>query len=180
MKIEITGNVPCTEAMRDKIEKQLTKLDKYHLIQMTPNVKADVTLEVRKTASKIKVVIHAIQNITLKAECSDDNIYDAVDKAVEKIEGQIRKYKTKYDKTKKKAIVDVAMDVEMVKEHEAEKDEFIKTKEIILKPMDINEAILQMETLGHDFFAFHDVDTGGVSVVYKNKSGYGLLETRTV
>ena len=63
----------------------------------------------------------------------------------------------------------------MVKEHEDEKDEFIKTKEIILKPMDINEAILQMEILRHDFFAFHDVDTGGVSVVYKNKSGYGLL-----
>ena len=107
----------------------------------------------------------------------DNDLYNAIDLVVDKLEGQIRKYKTRLSRKSKdnKLAFNVAS-IEPLGEEE--EDVIVKTKSIHPKPMDLEEAIMQMELIGHTFFVYKDIETNLISVVYKRNDGdYGLIET---
>jgi putative sigma-54 modulation protein len=175
MKIQISAkNYPMSEKLGNYIEKKLGKLDKYFNEDVTANV---VVSKLRETP-KIEATINAKQAV-FRAEMVNDSIYDAVDMATDKLANQMSKLKGKLEARYKD---NKALKLEFVPEPENEDYEeemtIVRRKEVELDPMVAEEAILQMEMLGHDFFVFLDMDTNAVSVVYKRKGGeYGLIET---
>ncbi|MBR3490132.1 MAG: HPF/RaiA family ribosome-associated protein, partial [Bacilli bacterium] len=105
----------------------------------------------------------------------DDDLYAAIDLVIDKLERQVRKNKDKLNK-KKKVIEDFEIDIE---DNFMEEEVIVKRKSIELKPIDEEEAILQMELLGHNFFVYKDIETGKICVLYKRKNGnYGIIETK--
>lgn len=176
MKIKFRGkNTWITDAMEHQITKKLSRLDKYFIV--SDNVEAKVLVKVYPHGQKLEVTIPT-EYVLLRAEAIDDDLYAAVDSVVEKLERQIRKYKTRLSRASKdnKLAFNVATLLEV--NEESKKDEVVKTKIINPKPMDLEEAIMQMELIGHSFFVFRDQENDSVSVVYKrHHSGYGLIET---
>lgn len=182
MEIKIRSDVVTTEAIKTKIEEQLGKLNKYSLLNQVPNITAKVVVKIypKQNRQKITVTIPINAKITLKAEASDEILYNAIDKVVEKLEGQIRKYKTQRDRSRQTPVCETTSEYIEKENYLDVEDTYIKAKEIDLNPMDLDEAIKQMEVLGHDFFVYRDRETNEVSIVYKKKNnkGYGLLETK--
>lgn len=174
MKFEIYGkNVTVTEAMRSKIEKKLSFLDKYLLID--DDTTARVVVRVYPTTQKVEVTIPTKVG-QLRTEVMHEDFYAAMDLAIDKLEDQIRRQKTKLSRRHKEklALSFVENDVDIFNK----KDEIVRTKTINAEAMDVEEAIIRMEMLGHSFFVYTDNDTEKVAVVYKrNDGGYGLLET---
>ena len=173
MKITISGkNIDVTEGLKAAVNEKLGKLEKY----FTPDTNVIVTLSVEKERQKIEVTIPVKGNIIRSEQVSSD-MYVSIDLVEEIIERQIRRYKTrlmnqKYDGTSFKQEF-------MEQEDEVEDDEIriIRSKKFAIKPMDVEEACVQMELLGHDFFVFRNADTFEVNVVYKRKGNtYGLIE----
>ncbi len=175
MKVSIRGkNITVTPGIQEKVEKKLSKLDKYFI---TKDVEAKVLVRTYPTGQKIEVTIPT-EYVLLRAEEVNDDLYDAIDLVVDKLEGQIRKYKTRLSRKSKnnKLAFNIATLEEL--EDDGEEDVIVKTKTINPKPMDMEEAIMQMELIGHTFFVYLDTESNKVSVVYKrNNGGYGLLET---
>jgi len=176
MKIKFRGkNTWVTDAMEFQITKKLSKLDKYFIVG--ENVEAKVLVKVYPRGQKLEVTIPT-EYVLLRAEAVDEDLYTAVDLIVEKLERQIRKYKTRLSRVSKdnKLAFNVATLLEV--EEESKQDEIVKTKIIDPKPMDFEEAIMQMELIGHTFFVYKDIENDSVSVVYKrHDGGYGLIET---
>ena len=176
MKVSIRGkNIALTEGIETKISKKLNLLDKYFI--MSENVEAKVLIRTYPVGQKIEVTIPT-EYVLLRAEVVDNDLYNAIDLVIDKLEGQIRKYKTRLSRKSKdnKLALNVAS-IEPL-EHE-EEDVIVKTKSISPKPMDMEEAIMQMELIGHSFFVYRDVETNEISVVYKRHNGcYGLIETQ--
>ena len=162
MKVNVIGkNVAITEGMKEAITAKLKKLEKYSFIN-----------ENDKASQKVEITIPT-KLAVLRAEVRDENAYPAVDKAVDKISDQIRRQKTKLEKKKK-----MALGISEAFAEKEEPEQVLRTKNITLQPMDADEAIMQMELVGHDFFAFLDEETKNVSIVYKRNDGeYGLIET---
>ena len=175
MKVSIRGkNIALTEGIETKINKKLSMLDKYFIV--SDNVEAKVLIRTYPVGQKIEVTIPT-EYVLLRAEVVDNDLYNAIDLVIDKLEGQIRKYKTRLSRKSKdnKLAFNVAS-IEPL-EHE-EEDVIVKTKSISPKPMDMEEAIMQMELIGHSFFVYRDVETNEISVVYKrHNGGYGLIET---
>lgn len=175
MKVQISSkNYPMSEKLSDYIEKKLGKLDKYFNEDVTANV---VVSKLRETP-KFEATINAKQAV-FRAEEVNDSIYDAVDMAIDKLANQMTKLKGKLEARYKE---NKALKLEFVPEPEDDEYEdemsIVRRKRVELTPMVAEEAILQMEMLGHDFFVFLDMDTNAVSVVYKRKGNdYGLIET---
>jgi putative sigma-54 modulation protein len=173
MKFIISGkNFEVTEALREKVGKKLGKLDKFFV----PQTEAHVTMSIQRNRHILEVTIPA-NGITLRAEVAGDDMYSCIDKAEDILERQIRKNKTRLEKklhagtfTPEFFSSDVAI--------EEEKDfKVVRTKRFAIKPMPVEEAILQMNLLGHEFFMFSNADTNEVNVVYRRKDGdYGLIE----
>ncbi len=166
-------NMEVTDALREVTEKKLSKLDKY----FQKDIEGNVTFSTQKNRKIIEVTIN-LPGTIIRAEESSDDMYASIDKAVDVLERQIRKYKTKLQKRYQNG---ETIRFENVMPLPAEKDEdkpkLVKRKKFGLKPMSYEEAILQMELLRHNFFVFMDADTDDVSVVYKRKDGnYGLIE----
>lgn len=176
MKVSIRGkNIALTEGIETKINKKLSMLDKYFI--MSDNVEAKVLIRTYPVGQKIEVTIPT-EYVLLRAEVVDNDLYNAIDLVIDKLEGQIRKYKTRLSRRSKdnKLALNVAS-IEPL-DHE-EEDVIVKTKSISPKPMDMEEAIMQMELIGHSFFVYRDVETNEISVVYKrHNGGYGLIETQ--
>ena len=174
MKVSIRGkNIALTEGIETKINKKLSMLDKYFI--MSDNVEAKVLIRTYPVGQKIEVTIPT-EYVLLRAEVVDNDLYNAIDLVIDKLEGQIRKYKTRLSRKSKdnKLALNVAS-IEPL-DHE-EEDVIVKTKSISPKPMDMEEAIMQMELIGHSFFVYRDVETNEISVVYKrHNGGYGLIE----
>lgn len=172
MKVIVRGkNIEITEAIESKIVKQLAKLDKYFII--SDDVEAKVLVRTYPYGQKIEVTIPT-EYVILRAEDVDDDLYSAIDKVLEKIEGQIRKQKTKLSRRHASKPFNIAS----IEDIQVEEDVLVKTKAIHPKPMDLEEAIMQMELLGHSFFVYLDNESQMVSVVYaRNDGGYGLIET---
>lgn len=170
MKFEIYGeNLNITAAMREKIEKKLTFLNKYILIN-DDSVARVVVKVYPKNLQKVEVTINTKVGI-LRAELMHEDFYSAFDLVIDKLEDQIRRQKTRLNKKHKEALnQNFYSDDEII-------DEIIRTKRVIAQEMDIDQAILEMEILGHSFFIFHDIDTDKKSVCYRrNDGGYGLIE----
>lgn len=171
MKIVISGkNIEVTNALKETVEKKLGKLEKF----FHKDVLANVTLSVQKNRQIIEVNI-PFAGAILRAEEWSIDLYQAIDDVVELLERQIRKHKTKLERRKHSG---ETIRFENVTEIEEEfKPKLVKTKRFAIKPMDEEEAILQMELLRHDFFVFRNSDTEEVNVIYKRKDGnYGLIE----
>lgn len=174
MKITVSGkNIQVTGALKSAVEKKISKLDKY----FNPDVEAHATLSVQRNRHTIEVTI-PFNGIILRGEESSEDMYALIDLVEEKLEGQIRKQKTKLqrrahgDSLRFQYIPDIEAD-DGVKED----SRIVKTKKFAMKPINAEEAVLQMEMLGHSFFAYRSGDTGEVNVVYKRKDGnYGLIE----
>lgn len=174
MKIKITGkNMDITDALREIAFKKLGKLDKY----FQGDVDTNVTFSVEKDRQIIEVTIN-LPGTILRAEEYSDDMYTSIDKAVDVLEGQIRKYKTKLQKRYQNGETIRFENIEpMPKLKEEDIPKLVKVKRFAMKPMDAEEAILQMELLRHNFFVFMNGETDEVNVVYKRKDGnYGLIE----
>lgn len=170
----ITKNIEITPALKDMVEKKISKLDKY----FEGSVEAKATLTVQKNRHRVEVVI-PFNGVLLRAEEITDDMYKSIDRVEEKLERQIRKQKTKLSKRVNNQLKfsEIATD----KFDEEYEGELVKTKKFAVKPMNVDEAILQMELIGHNFFVYKDADTNNVSVLYKRKDGnYGLLEPEYV
>jgi len=175
MKYNIRGEkVEITEAIKSYIVEKIGKLEKY--FDNFEDIEANVVIKIRGKEQKMEITIPTTQ-FTLRSEESHSDLYAAIDLTVDKLERQIRKNKTKINsKIKKNLIQNFDVVLEDTFEEEAR---VIKRKKIDMKPMDEEEAILQMEMLGHSFFVFNNIDTECVCVLYLRKDGnYGLIETK--
>ena len=171
MKYLIRGEkVQVTDSIKDYIEEKLSKMDKY--LDNPENVEAKVLIKVKGVEQRVEVTIQT-KGYFLRAEEAHSDLYAAIDLIIDKLERQFRKYKTKLlDKSRQENIQD-SFDIE-----EAVEEEIVKRKKIYLKPMDEEEAIMQMELLGHTFFVFKNIETDTICVIYKRHDGnYGLIET---
>lgn len=180
-RFEIHGdNITVTDAIRNYIEEKLSKLERY--FTNVPEANAHVKIKTYQDGkSKVEVTI-PLKDVTLRAEERHNDLYAAVNLIVEKLERQIRKHKTKVNrKFREKGVKNDIFPVLSGTEPEEEKGdeiEIIRSKQFALKPMDAEEAVLQMNMLGHDFFIFNDRETNETNIVYKRKDGkYGLIET---
>jgi len=181
MNFNIRGNkLEVTDAMREYVKKKLNKLKKY--FDTTPSSDVNVRLSVYNNDQRIEVTI-PMQDLLLRAEEHHADLYAAIDLVVDKLERQIRKYKTRVNrKLKQKGspkYIFAEMEQEALKAKEETSDdiEIVRTKRFNLKPMDTEEAVLQMNLLDHSFFVFTNAESGETNVVYKRKDGkYGLIE----
>lgn len=172
MRYIISGkNIEVTEGLRTAITDKLGKLERY----FTPDTEVQVTLSVEKERQKIEVTI-PVKGTVIRSEQVSNDMYVSIDLVEEVIERQLRKYKNK--------LIDKAQNaVQLSKafiEEDAYEDEdirIIRSKKFEMKPMDPEEACVQMELLGHNFFVFRNSESDEVNVVYKRKGNtYGLIE----
>jgi len=172
MRFEIVGkNVTITEPMRAKIEKKLSALQKYLLLD--EDVTARVVARVYPASQKIEVTIPTKVGI-LRTEVEHEDIYSAVDIAIDKLEDQLRRQKTRLNRRHRDSLAEAFL----LEAEEEEIDIPVKTKTLIAERMDLEEAIMQMELSNHDFYIYTDDESDRISVVYRrNNGGYGLIET---
>ncbi|WP_071393571.1 ribosome hibernation-promoting factor, HPF/YfiA family [Bacillus tuaregi] len=181
MNYNIRGeNIEVTPAIREYVEKKISRLEKY--FTETPKANVNVNLKVyNDKKAKVEVTI-PMQNLVLRAEEVNEDMYAGIDLITDKLERQIRKHKTKVNrKFREKGGINTLFNVttepgEPVVEDDNEL-EVVRQKSFDLKPMDNEEAILQMNMLGHSFYVFTNAETNRTNVVYKRKDGrYGLIE----
>ena len=161
-----------TKSIKEYIESKLSKLDKYF---NTDDYTATVLTKKEGRNQKIEVTIPT-NSFTLRNESVNEDLYAAIDNVVDKLERQIRKNKDKINKKHNKKVIE---DFELILEDEfIEEEKIVKRKKLDLKPIDEEEAIIEMEMLGHNFFVYKDAYSNKICVLYKRKSGnYGIIET---
>lgn len=176
MKFNIHGKkLEVTDSIKNYIEEKIGRLDKY--FKDPDNITTTVLIKLRGKGQVVEVTINANQFI-LRGEEMHDDLYAAIDKVSDKIERQIRKNKTRmHKKANKPLVADLVIDFEI--EDEKEENEIVKRKNIQTKPMSEEEAILQMELLGHEFFVFKNSETSDINILYRRKDGnFGIIETK--
>ncbi len=174
---EIRGQkIDVTEPIKKYIEEKIGRLDKY--FENPDELTATVVVRVRGKEQIVEVTIPA-KKVILRGEEASSDLYASIDLVSDKIERQIRKNKTKMQTKKAKPVFeDFAMNFE-INEEEANSNLIVKRKTIDMKPMSEDEAVLQMELVGHSFFIFKNSITNNISVVYKRTDGnYGLIDTK--
>ena len=176
MKITFKGkHIEVTDAMRNYIEKRLNKIDRHfdHILEVI------VTLSVEKNRQIVEATLQASRAL-IRAEEETDDMYTSIDKVVDKLGRQIQKYKEKYFQkpnpgSGRKELVNEGANIE-----DSEPDriaKIVKTKRFAIKPMSVEEAAMQMDLLGHNFFVFANDNNNKVNVLYKRKDGnFGLIE----
>lgn len=170
MNITIIGR-KCTprEAFKEKAEKKLAKVDKF----FSHEADAKITAIVEKSYQTVEITVNS-GGMVFRAQEKADTIDDALDKCVDNLIRRIRKNKTKLEKRLKDASFDGFAEEDITEETEFE---LVRTKAVAVKPQSVEEAILQMNMLGHEFYMFTNSATDLISLVYKRKDGgYGLLE----
>lgn len=186
MNVIIRGeNIEVTPSLQDYAEKRIGKLEKYFHSPLPAD--ARVNMRVHNTDQMVEVTI-PLQGLLLRAEVGHNDMYAAIDQAVDKLDRQIKKYKTKiYRKSRQdtrevnRQLNSAASTAIRTEESEAPENdsqfEVVRTKRFVLKPMTVEEAILQMDMLGHTFFVFNNAENGATNVVYRRKDGrYGLID----
>ena len=172
MKITISGkNIDVTQALRSVTEDKLAKLEKY----FTADAECIVTLSVEKERQKMEVTIPMKGHI-IRAEQQSDDMYVTIDLVVDVIEAQLKKYRKKLITKQQNSD---SLRKEFVEEEIADEEEIriVRAKKFGMKPRFPEDACVQMELLGHNFFVFRNAETGEVNVVYKRKDkSYGLIE----
>lgn len=181
MRIVIKSkNLEVTDALSDYIGKKVSKADRF-----LPNVdEAEVDLATQPTKSAqdrqvVQITLRSNTGLILRAEDRSSDLHTSIDTAMEKVSRQAKRYKGKHwrsnNRHREEATTAPVVEVDELEEAE-EMDEVVRTKRFQTRPMTVEEAIDQMELLGHDFFIFYNVDTNGFSVVYRRRDqGYGLL-----
>ncbi|NLW55515.1 MAG: ribosome-associated translation inhibitor RaiA [Firmicutes bacterium] len=173
MEVKVFGkNLEVTDALREYAEKKAGKIGKF-FAKDPP--KAQVTFSIERGVHVVDITI-SINGLLLRGEEKSSDMYSSVDGAVDKIERQIHKYKTRINRRlrdENKIISPTPTDTEEV----TAEPKIVRTKRFAINPMHAQEAVMQMELLGHNFFVFFNSDTEEVNVVYKRKDGnYGLIE----
>ena len=176
MRYTITGrNIEVTPGLKAAVEKKIGKLEHF----FTPDTEVFVALSAQKDMQKIEVTI-PVKGNTIRAEESSTDMYVSIDLVEEIIERQIRRYRKKLIDKKQAALSFSQNFIDECEEDETSYDDeiqIVKTKRFAVKPVNPEEACLQMEMLGHNFYVFLNSDTDQVNVVYKRKNGtYGLIE----
>lgn len=171
MKYTVRGQkLEVTDAIRDYAVSKIDKMEKY--FENPDEVSVKVVFSIRGREQKVEITINSI-NFDLRSEVSHSDMYAAIDLAVDKLEQQMRKFKSKL---MSKERVEIVYDEDIIDDDALE--DVVKRKKVYLKPMDEEEAIMQMELLGHTFFVFKDIKTEKVNVLYKRLDGaYGVIET---
>lgn len=172
MRYIISGkNIDVTEGLKSAIYEKIGKLERY----FTPETELHITLSVEKDRQKIEITIPVKGNI-IRAEQVSNDMYASIDMVEEIVERQLRKYKNKLVDQKQAAV----NFNQSFMDDESSEDEVIditRVKKFAMKPMDAEEACVQMELLGHSFYVFRNSETDEVNVVYKRKGNtYGLIE----
>ena len=176
MLLKVRGEkIKITPAIDSYIKEKIGRLDKY--FENPEEISASILVRVRGIDQIVEVTI-PIKNATLRAEERSKDLYAAIDLVTDKLERQIRKSKTKNKKQKVKTIVPEFI-FDYKEEVEEEAGKIVKEKIIETKPMSKEEAVLQMELVGHDFYVYKDDKNSEVAVVYKRKDGnYGVITTK--
>ena len=176
MEINIHGDkLKITKAMNEYIKEKLEKLDKY--LENSENVHAHVIVKVKGHEDTVEITI-PLKSFILRSEETQEDFYAAVDKTIDRLERQIRKNKTKLMSKKLKPSYDFNFATIELEEEQDEDKKVLKRKTVEVKPMNEEEAILQMELLGHQFYMYKDSETDKAAVVYKRNDGnYGIIES---
>lgn len=175
MLVNVHGkNVDITDAMQAAVEEKLSFIEKY--FEVDDSWRANVVVNTYPNDLKVEVTITSKIG-PLRAEVVHDDFYSALDKVVHKLEDQIRRHKTRISKRNRAGLSEAFL--EMIDESPSAQDDarLVRTKNVVAETMNLNDAILSMELLGHTFFIYTDDETNEVAVVYKRHDGdYGLLE----
>ncbi len=173
MNITVTGRkVTVKDTFKEMIAKELKKLDRF----FEDDADAKVTVTVEANRQTVEITIRA-GGIVYRAEQTAPRMEDALDKAVDDLIRKIRKNKTRVEKRLRAGSFDAPPLWDEVDVEDEEELSIVKTKKISVKPLSAEEAVLQMELLGHNFFMFRNDDTGEINLVYRRKNGdYGLIE----
>ena len=177
MRVNVHGkNVTITEAMYDRVSKKVSFLDKFFLVDEATTANVVVRTLPRNIKLEITILTKAGY---IRAEVVHDDFYAALDLAIDKLEDQIRRQKTRLSRKHREKLSEAFLKQTELENKEQEQVAVpVRTKTILAQQMDLDEAILKMEMLGHSFFIFTDIETEGIAVVYKrHDGGYGLLET---
>lgn len=172
MRIKVSGkNIEVTSALRNVVEKKISRLDKF----FNPDVEVHATLSVQRNRQTIEVTI-PFNGVILRGEEASEDMYTSIDTVVDILEGQIRKQKTKLQKRTRGDSLKFHL-IPETEDREKDEPQIVRTKRFAFKPMSTEEAVLQMDLLGHDFFVYMNAESDEVNVVYKRKDGnYGLIE----
>ena len=175
MKYNIRGNkLEVTDSINDYIRSKLSKIEKY--LDDDDKVEAKVLISAKGKDEKVEVTIWS-GKYNIRAEVTNEDLYSAIDLVVDKLERQFKKYKGKI--SNKRATKEVVPDMEIEDYFEEDGQTIVRRKEVFLKPIDEEEAITQMELLGHTFFVFKNVDTDRINVAYKRNDGdYGIIDAK--
>lgn len=171
MNITIIGR-KCTprDSFKERVEKKLSKIDRFFSDEAT----AKVTVTVDKNYQTVEITVNH-GGMIFRVQEREENMSDALDRCVDSLIRKIRKHKTKVEKKLKSGAFDGFISAEPVEE-EAE-FKLVRTKAVAIKPESVEEAILQMNLIGHEFYMFTNAETDLISLVYRRKDGgYGLLE----
>ncbi len=171
MKYTVRGEkLEVTEAIKSYAIEKISKMEKY--FDNPEEVSVKISFSVRGREQKVEVTLNS-RGYDLRAEVSHSDMYAAIDLVLDKLETQMRKYKSKLMSRERVMIV---YEDEVVEDEDI--NEVVKRKKVYLKPMNEEEAIVQMELLGHDFYVFKDIENEKVNVLYKRYDGsYGIIET---
>jgi putative sigma-54 modulation protein len=176
-------NLEVTPALREYVEKKLSRLEKY--FEHLEACDAHVSLSVEGEEHKVEVTLF-FPGLIVRAEEASEDMYASIDLVLEKLERQIRKYKTRVNRKARQngslrtQLMENSLDqsnLQTLTQEEEEEFKIVKVKRFSMKPMYPEEAILQMELLGHNFFVFSNAETNEMNVIYRRKNGtYGLIE----
>ena len=172
MKYIFTGKgMEVSDSLKDRVEKKLNKLDRY----FREEAEATVRFKQQKGGRNIVEITIAVGGVILRAEECSNDMYLSIDRAVDKLESQIRRYRTKLDKRIRASELEPV--AEAAPEYEEASYDVVRTKRFAVKPMCVEDAITQMELLGHDFFLFLNEANSELNVLYRRVDGsYGLLQ----
>ena len=172
MRYTVTGkNIEITESLKDIAIQKISKLEKFFTAEATANIK----MSVERKEQKIEVTI-PIKGSVIRAEEHDETMYAAIDLVVDKLERQLVKHRQKISDRHRQS-GSFKNDYLNFEDDEDDELKIVRTKRFAMKPMDAEEACMELELLGHDFFVFRSSETDEVNVVYKRKNGaFGLIE----
>lgn len=178
MNVHVRGeNVEVTKAIENYIGDKLKRIERY--LEKGNTAKANAIINVKDYKQKVEITI-PMNNVIIRGEVTSEDLYASIDLVVDKLERQIRKNKTKLETKKMKTTISkdfVLNEIEAIKDEKENK--IVKRKKIEIDPMDEEEALVQMELLGHSFYVFKDFETLKTMVVYKRDDGnYGLIEEK--
>lgn len=174
MKFIYTGKgMEVSESLKARVEKKLGKMERY----FSQEAEATVRFKQQKGARNIVELTVSVSGLILRAEESSNDMYLSIDRAVDKLESQVRRYRTKLDKHLREAKLEPIAEAVAEPIYEEANYDVVRTKRFVVKPMSVEDAITQMELLGHDFFLFLNEETDIMSVLYRRNDGsYGLLQ----